>query len=34
MSRLIVNHIVLVRDGARFKNKLMDVMVYFYPAKK
>jgi hypothetical protein len=22
-----------VRDGARFKNKLMGVMVYFKPAK-
>ncbi len=22
-----------VRDGARFKNKLMGVMVYFLPAK-
>ncbi len=22
-----------VRDGAEFKNKLMGVMAYFYPAK-
>ncbi len=24
---------LFVRDGARFKNKLMGVMVYFQPAK-
>ncbi len=25
---------VIVRDGAEFKNKLMAVMVYFYPTEK
>jgi hypothetical protein len=25
---------VIVHDGARFKNKLMGVMVYFQPAEK
>ncbi len=29
-----VSIIISVRDGARFKNKPMGVMVYFYPAKK
>jgi hypothetical protein len=35
-ERLTVSHCqwtISVRDGAEFKNKLMEVMVYFYPAK-
>jgi hypothetical protein len=28
------NNILIVCDGADLKNKLMGVMVYFYPAEK
>jgi hypothetical protein len=30
---LSISMYICVRDGAGFKNKLMGVMVYFYPAK-